>query len=56
MEHVIECGYLFISYNFLKAIGKENYDFDWIYDDEGSLKAKPIYKITEGKHIYMSGY
>jgi len=51
VENLICCGYMFITYNFLKAIGKKNYD--WEFDNE---KERITYKVAEGKHIYMSGF
>lgn len=46
-EH-LECGYLFITINFLNAI-KDDYEEDYSKD-------RITYKIKEGHHIYMSGY
>lgn len=46
-EH-LECGYLFITTNFLNAI-KGDYEEDYTGD-------RITYKIKEGHHIYMSGY
>lgn len=46
----IECGYMFITYNFLNAIeGKYEKEVDY-------SKNRIIYKIKEGQHIYMSGF
>lgn len=42
---------MFVTYNFLKYIGKENYETDWDYENR-----RETYKIAEGKHIYMSGF
>ena len=42
---------MFVTYNLLKYIGEDNYDTEWDYENW-----KQIYKITEGKHVYMSGY
>ena len=49
--HTVDCGYMFVTYNLLKYIGEDNYDTEWDYENW-----KQIYKITEGKHVYMSGY
>ncbi len=48
IEEYLECGYLFITVNFLKAI-KDDYEEDYSKD-------RITYKIKEGHHIYMSGY
>lgn len=50
IQNHLECGYLFITVNFLNAI-KDDYEED--YDKE---KRRIIYKIKEGHHIYMSGF
>lgn len=50
LASVQENGYVFITANFLKAIGEENYD--WDFDKKGKM----FFKVAEGKHIYMSGY
>lgn len=48
IEEYLECGYLFVTINFLKAI-KDDYEEDYSGD-------RIIYKIKEGHHVYMSGY
>lgn len=50
ISNLVECGYMFVTYNFLKAID-EDYKTEWDFD-----KKREIYKIKEGHHIYMSGY
>lgn len=50
VENMVECGYMFISYNFLKAIEGD-------YEEEFDLeKDRIIYKIKEGHHVYMSAF
>ena len=46
-EH-LECGYLFITVNFLNAI-KDDYEEDYSAD-------RITYRIKEGHHVFMSGY
>lgn len=48
IDSMVEFGYMFITYNFLKHI-EGDYEMDWDND-------KIIYKIKEGHHVYMSGY
>lgn len=49
IDSMIEFGYMFITYNFLKHIeGDYEVDFD--------NKDRIIYKIKEGHHVYMSGF
>lgn len=48
IEEYLECGYLFVTVNFLKAI-KDDYEKDYSKD-------RITYQIKEGHHIYMSGY
>lgn len=48
IQEYLECGYLFITVNFLKAI-KDDYE-------EVCSTDRITYKIKEGHHIYMSGY
>lgn len=48
VQNMIECGYMFITVNFLNAI-KDDYEIDYSGD-------KIIYKIKEGHHVYMSGF
>ena len=50
VENMVECGYMFVSYNFLKAI-EGDYEEDFDRD-----KDRLIYKIKEGHHVYMSGF
>lgn len=50
VQQLIECGYMFITANFLRYIEG---DYEIEYDFE---KNKFIYKIKEGRNIYMSGY
>lgn len=50
ISNLVECGYMFVTYNFLKAIDKD-YRTEWDFD-----KKRAIYKVKEGHHIYMSGY
>ena len=52
IEEYLECGYLFVTINFLKAI-KDDYEEDMDYNNKNH---RIIYKIKEGHHIYMSGY
>lgn len=50
VSNAIDCGYLFITYNFLQYIkGKyeEDYDFD---------KNRMVYKIKDNHQVYMSGF
>lgn len=48
IQQHLECGYLFITVNFLNAI-KDDYEEDYSED-------RIIYKIKEGHHVYMSGF
>lgn len=48
VSEYIECGYLFVTFNFLNAI-KGDYSVDFGGD-------RITYKIKEGHHVYMSGY
>ncbi len=50
ISNLVECGYMFVTYNFLKAIN-EDYKTEWDFD-----KKREIYKIKEGHHVFMSGY
>lgn len=52
IKHKTECGYLFVTVNFLNAIKddcEEYFDFE---DKNHQIK----YRIKEGHHIYMSAY
>lgn len=51
ITHIVDCGYMFVTYNFLKYIGEENYETDWDYENR-----RETYKIADGKHVYMSGF
>lgn len=48
IQEYLDCGYLFVTVNFLNAI-KDDYEEDYTKD-------RITYKIKEGHHIYMSGY
>lgn len=52
IEYKTECGYLFITVNFLNAI-KDDYEEYFDFEDK---KHQIKYKIKEGHHVYMSGY
>ena len=52
IQEYLECGYLFVTVNFLKAI-KDDYEEDIDFDKEEN---RIIYRIKEGHHIYMSGF
>lgn len=52
IQEYLECGYLFVTVNFLKAI-KDDYEEEFDYENR---ERRIIYKIKEGHHIYMSGY
>ena len=46
--NLLECGYLFVTINFLNAI-KDDYV-------EDCSTERVTYKIKEGHHVYISGY
>ena len=48
VSEYIECGYLFVTFNFLNVI-KDDYSVDFSGD-------RITYKIKEGHHVFMSGY
>lgn len=50
LTYSIDCGYLFVTYNFLQYI-KGDYEEDYNFE-----KKRMIYKIKEGHHAYMSGF
>lgn len=52
IQQYLECGYLFVTVNFLKAIEDA---YEEILDFENE-RHNVTYKIAEGKHIYMSGF
>lgn len=52
IQEYVECGYLFVTVNFLKAIKN---DYEEVFDYE-NRNHRITYKIKEGHHIYMSGY
>lgn len=52
LQEITECGYLFTTVNFLKAI-KDDYEE---YFDKNDKDHRIKYKIKEGHHVYMSGY
>lgn len=50
VKRSVDCGYMFITYNFLEYI-KDDYEDDFDFD-----KDRTVYKIKEGHHVYMSGF
>lgn len=50
LTYSIDCGYLFVTYNFLKYI-KDDYEQDFDFE-----KKRMVYTIKEGHHVYMSGF
>ena len=52
IQEYLECGYLFVTVNFLKAI-KDDYEEDFDFENK---EHRIVYKIKEGHHIYMSGF
>lgn len=52
IQEYLECGYLFVTVNFLKAI-EDDYEEDLDFENK---EHRITYKIKEGHHIYMSGY
>ena len=52
IQEYLDCGYLFVTINFLNAI-KEDYEE---YFDCEDRQHRIKYKIKEGHHVYMSGF
>lgn len=52
IQEYLDCGYLFVTINFLNAIKD---DYEEYYDAE-DRQHRIKYKIKEGHHVYMSGF
>lgn len=50
IQQLIDCGYMFITANFLRYI-EGDYEMEYDFD-----RNRFIYKIKEGHKIYMSGF